>query len=176
MYVTLMQKYQRLQQLEQLSSSPSSFGAKREYFPLLGRCFTNQSNEKHFKGGSFENIAKDFLFEVCPFGRITQVGTETAASPTLLGVFQGWDDAHENIMIYNGGDECWNGPDRLVHLQMECGLDDKLADVRENGKCTYEFVFESPAACNKKHADKLKKYLKQISPAQENKGSTHDEL
>eukprot|EP00026_Physarum_polycephalum_P011071 Phypoly_transcript_11267.p1 GENE.Phypoly_transcript_11267~~Phypoly_transcript_11267.p1 ORF type:complete len:354 (+),score=65.82 Phypoly_transcript_11267:157-1218(+) len=174
MYVMLMQKNQQLQTLETLSTTPSSFGPKREYFPLFGKCFAMQSNEKHFKGGSFENVAKDFLFEVCPFERITQMGTESGATPTLLGVWQGWHPESDNVMVFSGGDECWNGPNRVVNLQMECGLDDKLVDVRENGKCTYEFVFASPAACSKKHADKLKKYLKQISP--EEKEITHDEL
>jgi hypothetical protein len=94
-----MQKGQHLQMLEKLSSSPSSFGTKREYYPLLGKCFAVQSNEKHFKGGSFENIAKDFLFEVCPFEHVTQVGTEAGATPTLLGVWHGWDPKSENVMI-----------------------------------------------------------------------------
>lgn len=99
--------------------------------------------------------------------------------------------------MYSGGDECWNGPNRVVRMRMVCGAEDALIDVKENGKCTYEFTFASPAACSKKylllyiifcyifgnlkngfddkrHADKLKKYIKKISPPEQD--IVHDEL
>ena len=94
-----MEKNQHLQTLAKLSASPSSFGPKREYYPLFGKCFAMQSNEKRFKSGSFEAVPKDFLFELCPFERVTQVGMESGAHPTLLGLWQGWDKDTENVMI-----------------------------------------------------------------------------
>lgn len=64
MYMEVMQKKQQVATLEKLSNSPTVFGAGKEYFVMMGKCFTLTSNEKQFKGGSFEHVAKDFEFEV----------------------------------------------------------------------------------------------------------------
>jgi len=50
-------------------------------------------------------------------------------------------------MIYSGGDECWNGPKRVVYVAFECGIDNSIQSVRENGKCLYEIIVISSSAC-----------------------------
>lgn len=66
----------------------------------IGKCFSKISNEKQFKGGSFENIAKDFEFEVCPFTHVIQRDVaDPQAKPTLLGVWQQWHDGHDDVMV-----------------------------------------------------------------------------
>jgi hypothetical protein len=39
-----------------------------------------------------------------------------------------------------------------VLVALECGLENKLRSVAENGKCNYEMIFETMAACDPKIA------------------------
>lgn len=63
------------------------------------------------------------------------------------------------IMSYSRGDPCWNGPRRSVNVFLHCGIENKIKDVVENGRCHYEFTFESPAVCNERILTQLSKTL-----------------
>jgi hypothetical protein len=138
------------------------FGTQKEFYPLFGKCFSIVSNEKVFKSGSFDAVAKDFEFKLCPFENVTQHEVNGDAE-TLLGVWQQWHVVNEwrKEMLYSNGDECWNGPQRIVRVILECGLEDKLEDVKEDGKCTYEMTLATPAACSTKYARTLLSIFKQ---------------
>src|SRR5688500_11651796 len=108
------------------SVTMEELGTQKEYLTLLGQCWTIQSNEKEFKSGSFEPIARDFAFQFCPFQNVTQrelsnfKRDEGRDKDALLGVFTGWEKGEANewnrVMIFTDGDECWNGPDRVVRV------------------------------------------------------------
>ena len=64
-YSKLILLEHQIRQLEYLK--PSHLGREREWNTLVGSCFSIILNEKEFKTGSFEPIAEDFEFELCPF-------------------------------------------------------------------------------------------------------------
>lgn len=51
------------------------------------------------------------------------------------------------VHLYANGEECWQGPPRSVKLIFVCGEDDEIQRIFENGKCTYEVAFATPAVC-----------------------------
>ena len=55
-----------------------------------------------------------------------------------------------------GGLRCWNGPDRSMTVNFECGSADALLAVDEPEKCAYAARFATPAACEARHAEALK--------------------
>jgi len=64
-----------------------------------------------------------------------------------LGYYQGWKDFEKKRMIFSAGDPCWNGPERTVTVDFICGIENKIVNVYENGKCTYEIIFQTPLVC-----------------------------
>jgi len=128
------------------------FGKEMEYFSLWNKCFQKISNERDFKGGCAEPVAHDFVFDFCPFQGIFQRrfenGKSVDDSKTALGYWKEYTLGTDRIVMnYGGGDTCWNGPERKVEVELVCGEKDSLTRVRENGRCQYELVFETPSAC-----------------------------
>ena len=58
-------------------------------------------------------------------------------------------------MVYEGGANCWNGPDRSVKVTLICGETNDVIAVEEPSRCTYTMVFATPAVCEEKHATAL---------------------
>ena len=54
------------------------------------------------------------------------------------------------------GQSCWQGPPRSTVVECRCGAATQLINARENGKCRYEFVLLTPAACSAQHWMDLK--------------------
>jgi hypothetical protein len=156
--------------LELLAKDPGILGESNEFLPLVGQCFNIISNEKEYKSGSFDSDAKDFEFEICLFEDIKQRkylipnSNEKRESFTTLGVWSHWQKNSKNItsMIYTNGDPCWNGPNRIVNVFIECGSKNFLQKVIENGKCYYEMWFVSPSVCDFKYGRSLLKKSKQF--------------
>uniref|UniRef100_A0A7S2WK79 Glucosidase 2 subunit beta n=1 Tax=Rhizochromulina marina TaxID=1034831 RepID=A0A7S2WK79_9STRA len=102
----------------------TDFGLLKEYFVLNGKCF-----ESHVSG---------FKYSICPFGDAKQ-------DHTSLGKFTTWKDT--NVMLFDNGAKCWNGPKRSLQVTFTCGAEDKILSVEEPETCVYAASFLSPAAC-----------------------------
>lgn len=97
----------------------------------------------------------DYTYELCIFGRATQKSNKDHSSH-LLGTFSGWntnphvpksDPQYWSQQLYNRGLKCWNGPERSVTVDFECGLQNEILSVSEPEKCAYEFKATTPALC-----------------------------
>lgn len=68
-----------------------------------------------------------------------------------MGDFKRWGDRKEagghEFMIIEGGSSCWNGPNRSVEVQFECGEKAVIESVGEPEKCEYSMVVRTPAVC-----------------------------
>lgn len=118
----------------------ADYGPDAAFFPLKGKCLDTRINQ--------------YGYSVCPFGRANQDGTS-------LGSFTGYKanaDGTKNysVMLFTGGQTCWNGPARSITVTFECGMEDKLLHVDEPEKCTYAARASSPAACDDRAARELK--------------------
>jgi len=146
----------------------SVFGGVNEYFPLFEKCFMAKWAQKQY--GAFGLKIDNYVMHFCPFFNATQFAVNvnddtneaTISSSYSLGVWSGWKESSlKPTMSYSNGDQCWNGPKRSVEVIIICGINQGIIDVVENGKCHYEFTFETPAACSRSHLNDLKKNLKQ---------------
>ncbi|CAG8502938.1 18603_t:CDS:10 [Acaulospora morrowiae] len=115
------------------------YGSQEEFAKLDGECFERNTGE--------------YTYSVCMFGAATQKSNNDHTS-THLGNFEKWigaeskdDPAYYTKQIYENGIRCWNGPERSVKLQLECGVENKIISVSEPEKCEYYIKMITPAVC-----------------------------
>eukprot|EP00003_Mantamonas_plastica_P026368 TRINITY_DN536_c3_g1_i1.p1 TRINITY_DN536_c3_g1~~TRINITY_DN536_c3_g1_i1.p1 ORF type:complete len:107 (+),score=18.05 TRINITY_DN536_c3_g1_i1:283-603(+) len=98
---------------------------------------------------------REYRWEVCPF----KTSKQASSSIGTWGRWDGPSDALYSQMLYENGDSCWQGPQRSNRLHIQCGKENKITKVDEPQKCTYEMVFETPAACSRAHLQVLEMNL-----------------
>lgn len=143
-------------------------GQDNAFYPLLGRCFSME--------------VRDYIYEFCPFNKVTQRGKQqqqqqASSSTTSLGDWVRWEQQQqpqnklnteasppvfEMIMKYEGGLSCWNGPQRSSTVRVICGEKEELSNAEEPSICVYSFLFRTPAACTNEELQYLKEQLKQL--------------
>nr|AIG55626.1 secreted protein [Thraustotheca clavata] len=117
----LEQEIDRLERVETVE-----FGQDEGFQILKGACALAQI-EKYF-------------YKICPFGQATQDNVR-------LGTWKAWSSYSPPVMSFEGGQKCWNGPERSVQLKLECGVHDEIVSVDELSTCVYTVVMKTPAAC-----------------------------
>lgn len=126
------------------------FGPEEEYASLQGECFEYTDHE--------------YIYKLCPFDKTTQK-PKSSSTETRLGTWSAWAGPPENvheIMLFDKGQQCWNGPQRSTKVKVSCGSENKVTSVSEPNRCEYVFEFITPAACREIPSD--------------NQEDVHDEL
>jgi hypothetical protein len=114
--------------LEKLLSADA--GPDGAFLSLVGQCFT--ANVDHY------------TYRVCPFDAATQ-----DPGSTSLGSWAGFvPDSNYGAATFTGGAQCWNGPQRSLRLDLQCGPDNLVTKVEEPNRCEYRADFHTPAACS----------------------------
>jgi len=72
---------------------------------------------------------------------------------TSLGKWGGWTGKHSGI--FKGGTKCWEGPNRELTVNFQCGAEEVLEDVAEPSKCVYEAVVSHPGACEEAELQRI---------------------
>eukprot|EP00742_Colponemidia_sp_Colp-10_P005854 GILJ01006262.1.p1 GENE.GILJ01006262.1~~GILJ01006262.1.p1 ORF type:complete len:466 (-),score=100.81 GILJ01006262.1:73-1428(-) len=111
-------------------------GEEKEYYPLVGQCFSVRQDK--------------YTYELCPFEGVTQ---KEGGSSTSLGKWNAWQEDRRK-MSYTGGQSCWQGPARSCLVSIECGAENVVKKVEEPSRCVYSMVFETPAACHPELVEK----------------------
>ncbi|KAL1490280.1 hypothetical protein ABEB36_013001 [Hypothenemus hampei] len=123
-------------QIRQIEESlKKDFGSDEEFASLEGQCFEFTDHE--------------YVYRFCPFDKTVQI-PKSSSMETSLGRWSKWDGPANNIygsMMYDQGQNCWNGPNRSTKVKINCGSENKLLSVSEPNRCEYAFEFETPAAC-----------------------------
>ncbi|KAL5968565.1 Glucosidase 2 subunit beta [Taenia solium] len=114
--------------------------------------------------GCLEVQDKEYIYSLCTFKEIRQRSRHRSSGGTLLGLWSGWVSHPEDSvswtreeklaklpydeMLYEGGEQCWNGPSRSVKVKVACGAENRLMSAEEPSRCTYKMRLETPAACH----------------------------
>uniref|UniRef100_A0A0G4GRC3 Glucosidase 2 subunit beta n=1 Tax=Chromera velia CCMP2878 TaxID=1169474 RepID=A0A0G4GRC3_9ALVE len=106
----------------------TDFGPDHAYFTLFESCVKLQE-------GKYE-------YEICPFHEAWQ---REAGAKVKLGRFLRWE--REGVMIFDHGQNCWQGPHRSIKVFFHCGPETKFESVDEPERCVYTASVQSPAAC-----------------------------
>uniref|UniRef100_A0A0K0ECH3 Glucosidase 2 subunit beta n=1 Tax=Strongyloides stercoralis TaxID=6248 RepID=A0A0K0ECH3_STRER len=112
-----------------------NFGEDKAWASLYKKCF--------------ETTQKQYVYKVCLFEKATQKDSN-GYGETSLGNWDNWlekDVIPLTVQNYNGGQSCWNGPNRSTKVAIECGQETELVDATEPSKCEYLFTLKSPIAC-----------------------------
>ena len=127
------------------------------YLPLLGACY----NATRCTGICSAEGGEEYVWTLCPFQYASQAPSNGPEQQTLLGRWAGWGVAQLPTMLsthadpstpraiqeYTEGEPCWEGPARTTRVELVCGASHELQSVEEDGKCSYLFLFATPAAC-----------------------------
>lgn len=112
-----------------------SYGVDGEFSPLYDQCY--------------EYTDREYTYKMCAFKKVTQK-PKNGGRETNLGMWGKWNGPPENlysVMRYEGGEKCWNGPERSATITIVCGHEDKLLSASEPNKCEYAMEFSTPAVC-----------------------------
>lgn len=121
-------------QLDELVTlDTTDFGEGEEFFKLKGECFDTKMD--------------GYTYKLCPFEKSEQ-------DRTNIGKWDRWEADEDGVnryktMIYDKGNSCWQGPNRSTKVNLVCGSENKFLKAFEPAKCEYEYVFATPALCDK---------------------------
>ena len=118
-----------------------SYGPDDAYAPLVERCV--------------ETKVDKYTYRVCPFSEAEQAED---ARDTSLGSWTGFDEAGEH-MLFEGGEQCWGGPQRSMTVRVKCGAEETLSRVAEPSRCEYSAEMTTPAACSEAQVAVLRSSL-----------------
>lgn len=113
------------------------YGTDAAWASLKGKCVELEENQ--------------YVYKLCLFDKASQreksapVGLETNIGH--WGHWTGGEADKYSQQKYDGGQQCWNGPQRSTVVIIECGEETELVEAGEPAKCEYRFVLRSPAAC-----------------------------
>ncbi|CAH0399190.1 unnamed protein product [Chilo suppressalis] len=115
------------------------YGLLQEWATLDGQCLEYED--------------KEYIYKLCLFQKVTQK-SKNGGSEVSLGSWGEWagSDNKYSAMKYTNGMGCWNGPNRMTIVNINCGLETKLLSVTEPFRCEYKIELETPAACDDSNA------------------------
>jgi len=92
-------------------------------------------------------------YTICPFHEVTQ---QDSSQKYDLGSYKSLSPIYSDLglwlMQFEGGQKCWNGPERSAKVFLDCGLATEIIQAEEPSICEYQFVLTTPAACDKAYA------------------------
>lgn len=112
------------------------YGSQQEFATLEGQCFEYED--------------KEYTYRLCMFQKVTQK-SKNGGAEVGLGNWGEWVENEDNkygAMKYTNGMGCWNGPNRMTTVNIQCGLETKILSVTEPFRCEYKMELITPAACD----------------------------
>ncbi|KAJ0177834.1 hypothetical protein K1T71_006707 [Dendrolimus kikuchii] len=112
------------------------YGLQQEFATLDGQCLEYED--------------KEYIYKLCLFQKVTQKSKNGGAEVGLgnWGEWAGGDNNKYSVMKYTNGVACWNGPNRITVVNVNCGMETQLLSVTEPYRCEYKIELSTPAACD----------------------------
>jgi protein kinase C substrate 80K-H len=98
-------------------------GPNNEFASMIDKCFEYEDRE--------------YIYKMCPFEKTVQK-SKSNSGETSIGTWKGWnEDASKkyNLMHFDNGQSCWNGPQRSTKVHLSCGIENKVTSVSEPNRC-----------------------------------------
>lgn len=125
----------------------TDYGEDDVWLAVFGKCAKMERNK--------------YAYEVCLFGEAKQ--NDGTGSWLRLGSFDKWDENKAHRMHFTGGQKCWNGPDRSMYVDFQCGEKFELLTADEPEKCVYHLEAKLPAVCDDLRTEAVLKELSDMS-------------
>ena len=153
---TLRQFEKDIKELE--DNLKRSYGPDDVFAVLVGTCI--------------ETTVDKYRYEICPFKSAVQK-EGSASYGTTLGNWEGFSE-DGTVLLFTHGAHCWQGPNRSMHVTLQCGETEVVKQVEEPNRCEYTAILETPAVCTSEYVATIKR---RVETAQEWIVQTdHDEL
>jgi len=124
----------------EIGGDPNIYGQDGILYSLKGNCVSLETGGK-------------YVYELCPFEKAHQRDIGKTSGGTNLGKWHGFEQSNNRpALVFKDGDKCWNGPKRSAWIFPICGPETKLISADEPETCKYEFVMETPIACDEIYA------------------------
>lgn len=98
-------------------------------------CFMERTTQKPKKGGGHTNMGNFVRMET------VVVDDELPANGKGLG------SGERLVMKHEGGQHCWNGPNRQSSVVLACAEENEIWKIMEEEKCIYRLEVGTPAVC-----------------------------
>ncbi|KAF2865929.1 glucosidase 2 subunit beta precursor [Massariosphaeria phaeospora] len=98
-------------------------------------CFLDKTTQKPKKGGGHTGMGNFVRIETIA------VDEDLPADGKGLGSGVRW------ALVYEGGQHCWNGPNRSTMVVLACAEKDEMWKIVEQEKCVYRMEVGTPAVC-----------------------------
>ena len=131
-------------------------GPEDEYVHMIDQCYSA--------------YVEKYEYKVCPFGDAWQDHTRLGTMAPLSRD----SPSSPRQFKFTDGEGCWNGPSRSITVDIACGGEAKLVDVKEPSRCEYSATLLTPAACDEGEVAKLEEELRVLE--EEVKAAEHDEF
>jgi protein kinase C substrate 80K-H len=123
------------------------------------------------KGNCISIDSGEYTYELCWMDKVNQKSKKSHAN-TGLGDFARFDRVHvdEDVgadgkglgrgerlaLVYENGQQCWNGPRRSTQVVLACREKDEIWKVVEVEKCLYRIEAGTPAVCEEDEVEEGK--------------------
>jgi protein kinase C substrate 80K-H len=98
-------------------------------------CWLSKTTQISKKGGGHTNMGN--------FNRLERIMVDEEEGKDGRGLGKG----ERLVMVYEGGQQCWNGPQRSTVVVLKCWERDEVWKVVEAEKCVYRMEVGTPAVC-----------------------------
>ena len=122
---------------EKLEKLQEKVETEKKVYPPVVQCLLHQKEQcttKHF--GQYE-------YSIC-------IGGEASQDSVRLGKWKidvDVDYEKNSTVVFEEGQRCWNGIERSLKVQFECGKEEEIVSLIEPSTCKYQAIMKSPCFC-----------------------------
>jgi len=123
-----------------------------EHEEFISFDFGPSASYSYMKDQTYTINSAEYTYTLKSFKDVTQ-------GHTRVGTWKGFENNYSQ-MKFDHGEHCWGGPDRSMVVNLVCGKQTELTEVKEPNKCEYSMSMKTPGACTPETLEQLRNKLK----------------